>query len=124
MTGEPPGADRDLGAGRGHKWGGERTRERKQAQARGTGRRDEQRELAYGGCSKRLGGRCTAPGEDVGSGCDREVLRRLTATDRGGGGVLSNDVSLKRKVLSNDGSLPYVGYDVSLKRKVLSNDVC
>ena len=36
-----------------------------------------------GRCVRRPGGRRFAPGEEVGSGCDREVLRQQTDTDWG-----------------------------------------
>ena len=48
--GEPPGADRDLGAGQGRKWEGEQMRERHQAQARDAGRRDKWRKMVGGRC--------------------------------------------------------------------------
>ena len=48
-------------------------------------RRDERRKLAGSGCEKRPGGRRSATGEEVGFGCDREVLQRIMATDVGGG---------------------------------------
>ena len=77
--------DGDLVAGRGRKWGGERTWERQQVQARGAGCRDKRRKLADGGCGRRPGGRRSAPGEEVGSGRDREARQRQKATDGGGG---------------------------------------
>ena len=75
--------DGDLVAGRGRKWGGERTWERQQVQARGAGCRGERRKLAGGGCGRRPGGRRSAPGEEVGSGRDREARQRQKATDGG-----------------------------------------
>ena len=42
---------------------------------RGVGHRNDWRKLAVGGCGQCPGGRRTAPGEEVVSGCDREVWR-------------------------------------------------
>ena len=43
-------------------------------QACGAGRREEWQSLAGGGCSRRLGGRHYAPGKDVDSSFDIEVI--------------------------------------------------
>ena len=79
----PPGAVRYLGAGQGRQRGGEQTWERHQDQARGVGCRDEQKNLASGGCGWCLVGRSSSLGEEVGSGCEREVRRQQNSTDGG-----------------------------------------
>ena len=80
---KPPGDDRGLGAYQGQKRGVERTREQQHTQARGAGRRDEQQNLEGGGCGRHPYGRRSALGEEVGTGCDRDILQRQTATDGG-----------------------------------------
>ena len=55
----------------------------RQIQARGAGRRDEQRIMTGGRCGKCPGGRRSTPGEELGSGCYIEVLRRRKAADWG-----------------------------------------
>ena len=54
-----------------------------QVQARGVGRRDNQRKLAGGGCGKDPCGWNNALVEEAGSGCEREVWQKRTATDGG-----------------------------------------
>ena len=81
VTGESPGADRDLGTGRVRQQGGERNQERKQAQACGAGRRDEWWNLAGVGCGKIPGGLWSALVAVVGSWYDREVQLRQTGAD-------------------------------------------
>ena len=50
-------------------------------QAYGSGRRDDHQRLAGGVCGKIPGGWHSTPGDWVGSGWDREVIRRRNATD-------------------------------------------
>ena len=73
---------------KGGKGGANGRRKWRQTQAYGAVRRDERRRLVGGGCGRRTGGWCSAPGEEVRSGCYREVLRLRTAADGGavGGG--------------------------------------
>ena len=49
----------------------------------GTRRRDECQRLVRGGGGRRPGRRSSAPGDEVGSGCDRGVLRQQTDIDGG-----------------------------------------
>ena len=45
---------------------------------------DERRKIVSGGCGRYPGGCCYTPGEEVGRGCDIDVLQLQTATDGGG----------------------------------------
>ena len=63
--------------------GGERMRERQQAKARSSGCIYKWRKLVGGRWERNLGGRRSVPGEEVGSGYNREVMRLRTYTDGG-----------------------------------------
>ena len=65
----------------------ENVRRRRHAE-QGAGRREKRRKLVGGGCGRHPGGRRTAPWEEVVSGYGREVWRRRTVTDAGGGRML------------------------------------
>ena len=89
VAGEPPGAERDLGKFQGRKKGeGDKSRilrqNRHRHAARGAGRRYKRRRLEGDGYGKRPGGRRSTYGKEVGSGCDREVLRRQLLLMGGG----------------------------------------
>ena len=72
---------------KGGKGGANRCRKQKQRLACCAGCINKQRRMEGDGCGRCPGGRRSAPGEEVGSACAREVLWRRTVTDGEGGGM-------------------------------------